>query len=608
MRISTRTHAILDLATAGFALAFPRLLGASDRFTNIMTTVAVGKITYGLLTRHELGAIKLLPMKTHLALDAAGGAAVCALPFVLDEEENPAITACAVGLGLLDIVAAPLTDSRSRPRVDDFHVAAPGESRAPAGARSTSWPGSARSKRLPRASLLDSLKTTSRVFIPNIAKGPIIRRPRVMAMGEQLELDTLSVKFLQQMRKRYGSGPLMLRLPFRKQAIILNPQHVRRVLDESPEPFATASTEKQAALAHFEPRVALASHGPERTARRRLNEQVLEKDRPVHPMSGRFLPIVDEEAALLLDRVKQVGELVWDDFIEAWFMIVRRIVFGDSGRNDRRITDLMARLRSDGNWAFLKPRRTDLRDELHQRIRGYIERAEPGSLAASMAERTRSPVQAPEQQIPQWLFAFDPAAMATFRALALLATHPQQMQRVRAETDRGEAAAQAHRPLLRAAVLESLRLWPTTPMILRQTTRETQWENGVMPAHTGILIFAPFFHRDEMRLPFAHTFNPDVWVQDDPQVKGDMPRDWPLVPFSGGTGVCPGRNVVLLLTSGMLAALIGDRTIRMKDPHRLPPGALPGTLDNYTLRFEVQGVAGRRTIAADMGAGYGAGG
>jgi hypothetical protein len=74
-------------------------------------------------------------------------------------------------------------------------------------------------------------------------------------------------------------------------------------------------------------------------------------------------------------------------------------------------------------------------------------------------------------------------------------------------------------------------------------------------------------------------------LEDDPQLKGDPPHAWPFVPFSGGTGICPGRNLVLLLTSGMLAALIGNRTVHMKEPQRLPPERLPGTLDNYSLRF-----------------------
>jgi cytochrome P450 len=150
-----------------------------------------------------------------------------------------------------------------------------------------------------------------------------------------------------------------------------------------------------------------------------------------------------------------------------------------------------------------------------------------------------------------------------------------------------------HRPFLRATVLESLRLWPTTPMILRQTTCQTTWANGVMPANTGLLIYAPFFHRDESRIPYAHTFVPRLWIDDDREVKGGSPRVWPFVPFSSGPGLCPGRNLVLLLTSGMLAALIGDRNIELKDSHRLPPGQLPSVLDHFTLRFGV----GSRSLA-----------
>ena len=562
MRISTRTHALLDLAANGFALAFPRLLGAGPRFTRIMTALALAKLGYGLLTRHELGVVKILPMKAHLTLDAIAGAATSVLPFALDEEdENPAVTVSAAALGFSEMITASVTEAPKHAAATDH---------------------------LPTASLVDTLKVLSLVIAPTLAKGPIVRRRTVLAAGEPLGADTLAVKTLQQMRAKYGSGPLMLRFPVRNQAVILDPAHLRRVLDESPEPFATASSEKHAALAHFEPNVSLISHGAERAVRRRLNDEVLESRSTVHHLAERFLPIVDEETRLLLTRARGTRTLRWEDFIEAWFCIVRRIVFGDAAREDRRITDLMTKLRSDANWAMLKPRRTDLRDELHRRIRHHIARAEHGSLAATMAARLRSGVQAPEHQIPQWLFAFDPAAMATFRALALLAAHPQQMERARDEATGGNAAAEAHRPFLRAAVLEALRLWPTTPMILRQTTRETRWENGTMPAGTGVLIFAPFFHRDDERVPFAHSFNPELWVADDPDVKGSPPRDWPFVPFSGGPAHCPGQNLVLLLTSATLACLIRGDAVRATDAERLRPGQLPGTLDHYTLRFEVR--------------------
>lgn len=113
MRISTRTHGMLDYLTVGFALAFPRLLGCNRRFTNAVTSLALGKLGYAMLTRHELAPVKLIPMKAHLVMDCIGGAALCAMPFALDEEDDPAAIACAVGMGLFDIAAAPLTDTRA---------------------------------------------------------------------------------------------------------------------------------------------------------------------------------------------------------------------------------------------------------------------------------------------------------------------------------------------------------------------------------------------------------------------------------------------------------------------------------------------------------------
>jgi cytochrome P450 len=563
MQISTRKHAILDLAAAGAALAFPRLLGASNRFTKITTALALGKLGYTLLTRPELGIAKRLQVNRQPMLEAAGAMTMGALPFLFRKKEKATVTACAVGVAAWDLVNACSADSEQDAGGDGCQ-------------RGT----------LPRASLADVTRVTMQVVAPTLSKGPIIRRPSLLAVAERLDLDTLAVKTLQRMRAKYGEGPVMVNYPFRTQAVLLAPEHVRRVLEESPDPFTPATSAKRAALAHFEPEVSLVSKGSERAARRQLNEQVLATHLTTHPLVEHLLPVVREEASRLLNRVREIGELRWDDFSATWFAIVRRIVFGDSARTDQRITDLMAKLRSDANWV-VKPIRHDLRDELHTRIRVYLERAEPGSLAAYMAGHVSSDIQAPEQQIPQWLFAFDPAAMATFRALGLLAAHPHQLERAREEGMEYTDQERVHRPLLRAAVLEALRLWPTTPLILRETMRETYWDTGIMPEGTSVVIFAPFFHRDDQRLPFAHTFHPDLWIEDDAAVQGLPPRQWPLVPFSGGPGHCPGHNLVLLLTSAMLGSLIADRSVQLTEPHRMPPGKLPGSQDHFTLRFRL---------------------
>jgi hypothetical protein len=80
----------------------------------------------------------------------------------------------------------------------------------------------------------------------------------------------------------------------------------------------------------------------------------------------------------------------------------------------------------------------------------------------------------------------------------------------------------------------------------------------------------------------------DVWLEDGKQDQSRPPTDWPLIPCSGGPAICPGRNLVLLLTSHRLGRLLMDRQIRLTDSDRLVSGHLPATLNDYSLRLQRQ--------------------
>ncbi|THJ67006.1 cytochrome P450 [Arthrobacter echini] len=433
---------------------------------------------------------------------------------------------------------------------------------------------------LPTASALETARVVLGVLIPTIAKGPIIRRPRIVGLVARWDLDARAVGIFRRLQEKYPDGPLLLKLPVRDQAILLAPADVDTVLGGSPEPFSPASSEKRAALSHFEPHNVLISRGPVRSVRRALQEQVLDTHHPVHHLAEWFVPVVRQEMKDLLARAERTGTLPWDDFLDAWYRVVRRVVFGDHARDDKDLTGMIIRLRKDGNWAFLKPVRSRTRARFLQRISDELANAEPGSLAAAMASAPRGDGAEPTEQVPQWLFAFDPAGMATFRALTVLATHPEALAAARREID-GDDSGRRVLPYLRAAVLESLRLWPTTPMILRQTTRPVQWEHGLMPDGCGVLVYAPYFHRDERNLRGAHSFLPERWLTNEDAA-------WPLVPFSDGPVICPGRQLVLLLTSAALASLVDDHDFSVHSGQRLDPERpLPGTMDNYSITLRV---------------------
>lgn len=107
---STKTHGVLDYLTVGQLLALPRMLGWSSKVTGFLNTMALGTLGYSLITRYELGPIKLLPMRGHLALDAMNGALFCAAPLLFPDEDST-VKATLVGLGLFEIMAALTTET-----------------------------------------------------------------------------------------------------------------------------------------------------------------------------------------------------------------------------------------------------------------------------------------------------------------------------------------------------------------------------------------------------------------------------------------------------------------------------------------------------------------
>jgi len=77
---------------------------------------------------------------------------------------------------------------------------------------------------LPRATALETARVFAAVLGPPIAKGPIIRRPRIVSAAATLNLDMRAVDVMRGLRHRYGAVPLLLGRPrVRQWALILEP-------------------------------------------------------------------------------------------------------------------------------------------------------------------------------------------------------------------------------------------------------------------------------------------------------------------------------------------------------------------------------------------------
>jgi hypothetical protein len=115
--IDTKTHGYMDYIMGIFLLASPSLFGLNLNGieSTVFYIVGITALLYSLLTNYELGLIKMIPMKGHLALDIFSGIFLAASPWLLD---FAAITYKPhLVLGIIEIGAALMTNPKLRMQV-----------------------------------------------------------------------------------------------------------------------------------------------------------------------------------------------------------------------------------------------------------------------------------------------------------------------------------------------------------------------------------------------------------------------------------------------------------------------------------------------------------
>ena len=127
-----------------------------------------------------------------------------------------------------------------------------------------------------------------------------------------------------------------------------------------------------------------------------------------------------------------------------------------------------------------------------------------------------------------------------------------------------------------------MRLWPTIPILSRETITETDWGGATVPAETQILISNTFNHRDPGRHAFADRFAPEEWTE------GSAGEDWSFNHLSHGPQGCPGADLALLVGKAVLASLFRERRISLLEPELDPGKPLPHMLDFFSLRFAIR--------------------
>jgi cytochrome P450 len=332
-------------------------------------------------------------------------------------------------------------------------------------------------------------------------------------------------------------------------------------------------------MTHFQPDALTISRGAQWRDRRTFNESVLATSERVHPFGKRFLVVVEDEVG----RLSPGSTLEYRHWEDLFDKITLRVIFGDSARSDQRLTELLEKLMAESNRLVgLKP--TGDYYEFYGALERHLTDPSPDSLLARFADAPQTDVTRVVHQIPHWIFAMrDTLGANAYRALAAIVADPSVDGKVREElaaADLSDPAQVDGLRYLEGCLHEAMRLWPTTPLLARESTREAVLAGEQIDEGTQVMLLNVFNHRDADNVEDADRLDPERW-------QGDR-EDYRFNHLSNGTQDCPGGPLVLLLGKAVIGQMLVRHQLELTEPKLDPAKPLPHMFNFFEARFSVR--------------------
>ncbi|WP_438489923.1 cytochrome P450 [Streptomyces sp. S186] len=424
-----------------------------------------------------------------------------------------------------------------------------------------------------RASRGASLRFALTHTLPAFVRGVPAPRPAIIRLLGAAGQPRWSAATLRALREGHGGAPVVVGGPSGDLLVLLDPADVREFFARPVRELALDAVDKTRMLSVFEPTGVVCSHGELRDRRRALNDQVLAPHEPVHPSWDAFRTVIAEECT----RLTTGPALAFARLQRTVQRISRRITLGDQAAGDEELHRWLVALRKEGNWGAVRRGPTPANQRMYEAAATRLHVYAPHAPATTLLGRVRATAWDADVdavgQAHHWLLALDSVAAIVARTLLLLAFHPAEQAALY------EAPHALDTTRLGVCALESLRLYPVVPDLLRIVRADTTWRGMPCPAGTHVLVPIGFLQRDSGVVPGGSLFIPGRWLAEGAE------HDPRMAPFSHGEGRCPGDRLGLMVATEVCAQLLREHRVTAGRPRLDPHRPLPDTLESSRIHL-----------------------
>ncbi|RZC48966.1 hypothetical protein C5167_017390 [Papaver somniferum] len=174
----------------------------------------------------------------------------------------------------------------------------------------------------------------------------------------------------------------------------------------------------------------------------------------------------------------------------------------------------------------------------------------------------------------------DTSALTTEWALAELMNNPDMFEKARKEIDsvigksRLVEESDLHNlPYIQAIVKETLRLYPTSPIILRESSEDCKVLGYDIPAGTRLFVNVWAIGRDPKNWENSLKFQPERFMNEEGSGQSSLDvrgQHFHLLPFGSGRRGCPGTSLALQVVQTTLAGIIQCFEWKLKNGESFP--------------------------------------
>lgn len=181
------------------------------------------------------------------------------------------------------------------------------------------------------------------------------------------------------------------------------------------------------------------------------------------------------------------------------------------------------------------------------------------------------------EEVNTFMFAgHDTTTAAISWTIQMLASHPEIQQNVYEElesifekSDRPPTMKDLHEmKYLERVIKETLRLYPSVPIIGRGLGQDVVIDNFKIPAGMGVAIFIYYIHRNPEYYPEPEKFNPDNFLPE--RIAARHP--YAYIPFSAGSRNCIGQKFAMLEIKTVISYFL--RHYRVDTTNEIPTALL----------------------------------